>query len=101
MTENLIPAPTKYAQAKGNADPATTLRVNLVFDAICKVLSEREQLVDWDSFGKAEWQLFAQMAETEGVGPLLYWQLGKLGNWVIGEMTLFTFHISLLPPHDF
>jgi hypothetical protein len=77
LTENLIQAPIKYAKLEGDA--------NLVYDAICKALSEREHLVDWDSFGNADWTLFAQMAENEGVAPLLYWHLGKLGNWELGE----------------
>ncbi|HBX71099.1 MAG TPA: hypothetical protein DEH25_17405 [Chloroflexi bacterium] len=72
MNDNLIPAPAKYHQLKGNT--------SLVYDAICKVLSERQEQVDWAQFGQAEWQLLASMAEAEGVGPLLYWKLKAVGS---------------------
>ena len=82
---SLVQAPAKYTQMKGNADPTIVIRANLVYDAICKVLSERKEQVLWEQFTQAEWQLFAQMAENEGVAPLLYWYLGKLGSWELGE----------------
>ena len=75
MIENLIPAPTKYVKMRGNAD--------LVYDAICKVLSDRQEQVDWELFIKDEWQLLPHMAKTEGVGPLLYWRF-KNENWPEG-----------------
>ena len=64
---SLIQAPTKYAHLTGNED--------LAYDAICKTLSERATQVAWDAFDQNDWQLFAQIAEIEGVAPLLYFQL--------------------------
>jgi hypothetical protein len=64
---SLIQSPTKYAYLTGNAD--------LAYDAICKTLSERAAQVDWDAFDQNDWQLFAQIADTEGVAPLLHWQV--------------------------
>ncbi len=48
-------------------------RAGRAYDAICKTLSERQTAVDWAAFTQDDWQLFAQMAETEGVAPLLHW----------------------------
>jgi hypothetical protein len=39
------------------------------------VLSERADQVAWDGFAPADWDLFAQMADREGVAPLMYWKL--------------------------
>ena len=39
------------------------------------MLSERADQIAWDNFTPADWDLFAQMAEREGVAPLMYWKL--------------------------
>ena len=71
----MIPAPAKYNPYPDNAD--------LVYDANCKVLSERQEQVNWEHLGPDEWQLLPQMAQAEGVGPLLYWNF-KNENWPPG-----------------
>ena len=45
----------------------------LVFDAICKTLSDRMEEVDWSRFDADDWNLLTVMAKTEGVAPLMYW----------------------------
>ncbi len=64
---SLIPAPARYKNPPANP--------SLVYDTICKVLSERADQVAWDAFTPDDWQLLVMMAETEGVGPLLHWKL--------------------------
>ena len=66
-SKSLIQAPTKYAHLTGNAD--------LAYDAICKMLSEQATQVNWCAFNQKDWRLFAQIADTEGVAPLLYSQV--------------------------
>ena len=73
--KSLLPAPSHYTTLPANAD--------LVYDSICKVLSERgEQActehgssVDWGEFSAAEWALLPRMAKAEGVAPLMHWKL--------------------------
>ncbi len=64
---SLIPAPARYKNTPANP--------SLVYDTICKVLSERADQVAWDAFTPDDWQLLVMMAETEGVAPLLYWKM--------------------------
>jgi hypothetical protein len=69
---------------------------NLVYQAICKLLSGQEgearterrskrahQSVDWQAFTPDEWQILAQMAEAEGVASLLHWKLDPVRNETI------------------
>ena len=46
-----------------------------IYQSLCYVLSERASLVAWDEFTPADWELFARMADREGVAPLMYWKL--------------------------
>lgn len=38
-------------------------------------------IVDWDSFSSTDWALLLQLANREGVAPLLYWRLSKSGKF--------------------
>jgi len=78
MTSSLIQAPPRYRNLPGHPD--------IVYDSICKVLSERGNLVEWDAFTEAEWGLLPRIAQAEGVGPLLYWHF-KNSNWPPGIPT--------------
>ncbi len=73
-TFELIDPPARYRDYDGEVNPA------LVFDAICKVLSDRADQVDWADFSPADWQLLPQMARMERVGPLLYWYFSGKGT---------------------
>jgi len=53
----MIPAPARYQNVNGNPD--------LVYQSICRVLSERKDLVQWDEFGPNEWLLMGRMAEGD------------------------------------
>ena len=53
----------------------------MVYDSICQVLSH--QAVDWGQFGAEEWRLLPEMAQIEGVGPLLYWHFNN-STWPLG-----------------
>jgi len=76
--KSLIQAPTRYKNLSGHP--------NIVYDSICKVLSERGNLVEWNAFTEVEWGLLPRMAQAEGVGPLLYWHL-RNQNWPPGIPT--------------
>ena len=81
--KSLIQAPSRYATLPANA--------SLVYDAICKTLSNRSApspkgipkkpgtgvlhcAPRWSQFGPDEWQLMPQIAQVEGVAPLKYWK---------------------------
>jgi hypothetical protein len=74
MTTHL---PVRYQK---NAEVA-----GIVSDRICRVLSNRN--VDWEQFGTTEWQLLPEMAQIEGVGPLLYWHFSNKSDWPPGIPT--------------
>ena len=57
--------PQKYRQFKADAD--------LVYAALCDVLSDRVAQVDWSRFTQLDWQLLGEVALLEGVAPLVYW----------------------------
>ena len=97
----MIPAPTKYADLKGRTDPSTPLRTDLVYDAICRTLSDRQEQVNWTTFTRDEWGLFVQMAEAEGVGPLLYWKAKNQQSVVSGQQTAISSLKSIWPPQVF
>ena len=65
---SLISAPARYNNSPANADPSTLLRASLVYDAMCKVLSDRADQVAWADFSAAEWQLLPHMARSKGWG---------------------------------
>jgi len=65
----MIAAPAKYQGIQA--------KVDLVYEALCKVITEQQEAVDWGAFGAAEWALLSEMARLEGVGPLLYWKYKK------------------------
>jgi hypothetical protein len=46
-----------------------------IYQSLCYVLSDRASQVAWDEYTPADWDLFAQMADHEGVAPLMYWKL--------------------------
>jgi hypothetical protein len=46
-----------------------------IYRSLCYVLSDRADQIAWDEFTPADWELFPQMAEREGVAPLMYWKL--------------------------
>jgi hypothetical protein len=46
-----------------------------IYQSLCYVLSDRADQVAWDEFTPADWDLFSQMADREGVAPLMYWKL--------------------------
>ncbi|MEJ2068649.1 MAG: nucleotidyltransferase family protein [Deltaproteobacteria bacterium] len=46
-----------------------------IYQSLCSVLSDRASQIAWDEFTPADWKLFSQMAEREGVAPLMYWKL--------------------------
>jgi hypothetical protein len=46
-----------------------------IYQSLCYVLSDRANQVAWDDYSPADWDLFAQMADREGVAPLMYWKL--------------------------
>jgi hypothetical protein len=46
-----------------------------IYQSLCYVLSDRANQVAWDEFTPADWDLFSQMADREGVAPLMYWKL--------------------------
>jgi hypothetical protein len=46
-----------------------------IYRSLCYILSERIDQIGWDEFTPADWDLFPQMAEREGVAPLMYWKL--------------------------
>jgi hypothetical protein len=46
-----------------------------IYQSLCYVLSDRAGQIAWDEFTPADWKLFSQMAEREGVAPLMYWKL--------------------------
>ena len=75
--------PVRYNHLPGNPDPSAVLRASLVYDSICRVLSNRSaphpkgvlrSAPRWLQFGEDEWYLLPRMTQIEGVGPLLYWQ---------------------------
>jgi hypothetical protein len=40
-----------------------------IYESLCYVLSDRASQVAWNEYGSADWDLFAQMADREGVAP--------------------------------
>jgi len=68
-------APSKSAQTKRKADTSATLNKDLIYKTICQVLSARQDAVNLPELEPNEWGILAQMAEAEGVAPLLYWEL--------------------------
>ena len=46
-----------------------------IYHALCLTLSERIDQVDWVSFSLEEWTNFANLAQLEGVAPLIHWTL--------------------------
>jgi hypothetical protein len=46
-----------------------------IYQTLCYLLSERADQVPWDEYTPADWDLFYQMADREGVAPLMYWKL--------------------------
>ena len=46
-----------------------------IYQSLCYVLSDRASRVAWDEYTPADWELFSQMADREGVAPLMYWKL--------------------------
>jgi hypothetical protein len=46
-----------------------------IYQSLCYVLSNRASQVSWDRFTPADWEIFSQMADREGVAPLMYWKL--------------------------
>jgi hypothetical protein len=46
-----------------------------IYESLCYVLSDRANQVHWDEYAPADWDLFHQMADREGVAPLMYWKL--------------------------
>lgn len=45
-----------------------------VYRSLCYLLSQRGEQIDWHTFTPQDWQLFAAMAQNEGVAPLTHWQ---------------------------
>ena len=39
------------------------------------MLSDRVDQIAWNEFALADWELFSQMADREGIAPLMYWKL--------------------------
>ncbi len=50
-----------------------------IYRALCLVLSERMEQVDWGAYTPQEWALFARMAEAEGVAPLIHYTFQGAG----------------------
>jgi hypothetical protein len=46
-----------------------------IYRSLCLVLSDRIDQIGWDEFTSADWELFSQMANREGVAPLMYCKL--------------------------
>jgi hypothetical protein len=46
-----------------------------IYRSLCYVLSDRAYQIAWGEFTPADWELFSQMADREGVAPLMYWKL--------------------------
>lgn len=44
------------------------------------IISERMQAADLDSFSPTDWESLIREAQTQGVGPLVYWTLSKSGK---------------------
>jgi len=44
-----------------------------IYSALCMTLSERIDQVDWGTFSEDDWARFANMANAEGVAPLIHW----------------------------
>ncbi|GAB4524424.1 MAG: hypothetical protein Fur0018_07970 [Anaerolineales bacterium] len=61
-------AARKYKDFPGNPER--------VYRALCYVLSDRADQVDWEAFTADDWCILKPMAETEGVAPLVWWKLG-------------------------
>lgn len=64
-------AARKYKKYPGNPE--------MVYHALCCILSDRVEQVDWGRFSADDWQILPPMAEAEGVAPLIYWKL-KMQN---------------------
>jgi hypothetical protein len=47
---------------------------------IARLISGHIQELELDSFSSGEWVRIARMAQLEGVGPLLYWELSRSGG---------------------
>jgi hypothetical protein len=45
------------------------------------IISERIQVLNLDSFSPADWDQLVSKAQAEGVGPLVYWVLSRLGKF--------------------
>ncbi|MBI4771700.1 MAG: nucleotidyltransferase family protein [Chloroflexi bacterium] len=46
---------------------------------LCDMLAGRAEVAEWTSLSAVEWSELLRVAEREGVGPLLYWALERLG----------------------
>jgi hypothetical protein len=49
--------------------------------ALSLIISERLPDADLASFSQADWELLIREAQTQGVGPLVYWTLSKSGKF--------------------
>jgi hypothetical protein len=47
---------------------------------LSQLISDNASSVDWGSFSPADWTFLLQMAQREGVAPLLYWRFSKSGK---------------------
>jgi hypothetical protein len=47
----------------------------IIYTNICSVISDHIDQIAWDHFSLVDWTRLAQMAEREGVAPMLYWKL--------------------------
>jgi len=45
-----------------------------IYQALCKVLTDRADQVDWSAYQAQEWLYFTQRATAEGIAPLIYWK---------------------------
>jgi hypothetical protein len=48
---------------------------------ISRLILDQDSVKDQDSFSPADWKLILELAQQEGVGPLLYWRLSKSGEF--------------------
>ena len=48
---------------------------------LSQLISEHAPVLNWSSFSSSDWDLMLQLAQREGVAPLLYWRLSKSGSF--------------------
>ena len=54
-------------------------RLATLFRALCLALTGHGAEVDWTAFTAGEWEALGQMAQDQGVAPLLYWTFTQAG----------------------